>query len=118
MAALGTLARQPAIAAHCMALADERDTIIESLLMQKVGSNPKAMKQYKERPKASAISIDRRDETSRQPLCGSNSCHDGWSTDKGGAPIPLNRGKEPRLSLAITEQRDLRHLLARNGVDR
>ena len=51
---LGTLAHQPAIAAYCKVTKQERDTIIESLLMQKVGSNPKMMKQFKEMREASA----------------------------------------------------------------
>ena len=48
LAGLGTLAHQPAIDAYCSVTEHERNLIIESLLMQKVGSNPKAMKQYKE----------------------------------------------------------------------
>ena len=45
-AKLGLLAHQPAIAAYCKVIEEERGVIIESLLQQKVGSKPKSMKVY------------------------------------------------------------------------
>ena len=49
LAGLGIFAHQPALGAHCkVVIEDERDTIIESLLLQNVGSNPKTIEQYKE----------------------------------------------------------------------
>ena len=52
LANLGTLAHQPAIAAYCKVADSERETVIENLLMQKMGSNPKHMKIFKEIRKA------------------------------------------------------------------
>ena len=44
LAGLGVLAHQPAFAAYCKTSEEKRLKITESLLVQKVGSNPKAMK--------------------------------------------------------------------------
>lgn len=44
----GILVHQQAVVAYCKVPDTERDTIIESLLTQKVGSNPKHMKIFKE----------------------------------------------------------------------
>ena len=46
LAKLGITAHQPGAAAYCKTSEEERLKITESLLIQKVGSNPKAMKLY------------------------------------------------------------------------
>ena len=48
LARLGITGHQPSIAAHCKMSESEREVVIASLLQQKVGSNPKVMKQYSE----------------------------------------------------------------------
>ena len=48
LAKLGIIGHQLAIVAYCKVSMEERDTIIECLLKQKVGSNPKNMKIYVE----------------------------------------------------------------------
>ena len=48
LANLGILAHQPAVVAYCKVSDIERETILESLLTPKVGSNPKIMKIFKE----------------------------------------------------------------------
>ena len=45
---LGIIAHQPGVAAYCKTNEEERQVITESLLIQKVGSNPKSMKLYHE----------------------------------------------------------------------
>ena len=48
---MGIIGHQPSIAAHCKMGEGEREVVIQSLLQQKVGSNPKVMKQYGEHRK-------------------------------------------------------------------
>ena len=48
LADLGVYGHQPGIAAHVLTDPDEKDKIVEAILKQKVGSNHKTMKQYKE----------------------------------------------------------------------
>ena len=47
LAKLGVYGHQPGIAAHTKTVADEDEAVVESILMQKVGSNPKSMKDAK-----------------------------------------------------------------------
>ena len=48
LAKLGITAHQPGVAAYCKRNKEERQIVIESLPIQKVGSNPKAMKLFHE----------------------------------------------------------------------
>ena len=48
LAKLGVTGHQPAIAAYCRVTERERQAIIEAILKQKVGSNPKSTKAYME----------------------------------------------------------------------
>lgn len=52
LASLGILSHQPTVVAYCKVTDKERETIIESLLMQKAGSNPESMRMFKEMRKA------------------------------------------------------------------
>ena len=52
LASLAILAHQPVVAAYCKVTDNEREAIIESLVLQKVGSNPKHMKIFKDMQKA------------------------------------------------------------------
>ena len=51
-AKLGILAHQPAVATYCRVTESERETIIENLLKQKVGCNPKSVEVFHDMEKA------------------------------------------------------------------
>ena len=78
---LRILAHEPAIAAHYKVSDEERNIIIESLLAQKAGSNPKAMQLCKEMRREQA----------------SNTSHGISPTDHDRNPLSLNSDTETGL---------------------
>ena len=94
LAKLGIIGHQPAIVAYCKVSMEERDTIIERLLKQKVGSNPKRMKTYYEYKKAvdeaEAAATPQQDD------------HSGTATTNSSSPsdVPNSQGLKIRIKHA------------------
>ena len=76
MGGLAVIGNQPALQVHVKATEDEKVKVARSIVQQKVGSNPKAMKSYDE------LQARKQENKQQREQAGRNHIHEGEDTDK------------------------------------